>query len=129
MLEEGIVAHIKADSGLATKLDAGGGRHHIYPLLVPDGVTIDKALTYTEIDQSLTYPLVRSSLIQINCIAKTFADARDLANDIDILFNDFNKEKLGGVFWIEYVKFNGRSNFYDADAKLYIFSVELFIKF
>ena len=128
-MEEGIFEEIKADTILSAKISAGDGRYHIYPLHIPDGVMPSKALTYTEIDQSLTYPLVRSSTVQISCIADTLTEARGMADDINRIFNDKLEMKLGGVFAIKYMKFIGRSSLYDTDSKKYIYPVELFIKF
>jgi hypothetical protein len=129
MLEEAIFAHIIADSTLATKLSAGSGKYHIYPVRAPDGVAPSKMLVYTEISQSLTYPLVRASRFQISCIASTYEDARGMAADIDRIFNDYNEVLLGGTFAVKYIKFEGRTSLFDEDAKLYVFPVELFIKF
>lgn len=128
-MEEAIFAHIIADSTLATKLSAGGGRYHIYPLRAPEGVAPSKMLVYTEVNQSLTYPLVRSSLFQISCIATTFEDARGMAEDINRLFNDYSEGMLGGLKGVKYIKFQGRTQLYDNDAKLYVIPVELLIKF
>jgi len=128
MLEEAIFAEIKNDATIAAKL-VDGNKYRIYPLRVPDGVPPNLCLTYTEISQSLTYPLVRSSLFQISCIAPTFEDARGLANDIDRIFNDYSEGMLGEIMGVKYIKFQGRSAIYDDDAKLYVFPVELFIKY
>lgn len=129
MLEEAIFAEIVADDTIAAKLAVGDGSHRVYPLRVPDGVLTDPCLTYNEVTQSLTTPLVRSSLFQINCIATTYEDARGLANDIDRIFNDYSEGLLGGIFGVKYVKFSGRSSLYDEEAKLYVYPVELFIKY
>lgn len=129
MLEDAIVAEIKLDSTLATKLNAGGGRYHIYPLVAPEGVAPSKMIVYTEITQSLTYPLVRSSIFQLSCFAQTFEDARSMADDIDRIFNDYSEGILGGLKGVKYIKFQGRTSLRDEAAKLYVFPVELFIKY
>ena len=129
MLEEAIYNALTGDTTVQGKLDAGSGRYHVYPLRVPDGVNITQAITYTEIDQSLTYPLVRTSLFQLSCIADSFAKARALADDVDRIFNDLSETSLGGAFAVKYVKFQGRSVTYDNDAELYLYPVELFIKY
>lgn len=129
MLEQAIFNEITQDVTLGGKLDAGGGRFHVYPLHVPEGVLPERAITYNEIDQSLTYPLVRSSLFQISCFAKTFAEAEAMADDIDRIFNDRSEDMLGGVQGVKYVKFQGRSSLFDTDAKLYVFAVELLFKY
>lgn len=129
MLEEAIYSAITSDATLAAKLSAGSGKYHIYPLKAPDGAAPSKMLVYQEVDQSLTYPLVRSSLFQISCIAQTFEDARGMAADIDRIFNDYSEGVLGGEFGVKYVKFQGRTSLFDSDAGLYVFPVELFIKY
>jgi len=129
MLDEAIYSAITGDATLSAKISAGGGRYHLYPLRAPDGVAPSKMLVYTEVTQSLTYPLVRSARYQISCIASTFEDARGMASDVDRIFNDYSEGVLGGQFGVKYVRFAGRSSFYDEDAKLFVFPVELFIKF
>lgn len=130
-LEEAIFSEIVADATLSAKVSMGDGRYRIFPVRVPDGILSDNSLVYTEITQSLTYPLVRSSRFQISCIASTFELARGMANDLDRIFNDYSEGLLGGAggFGVKYIKFEGRSVLYDEDAKLYVFPVELFIKF
>lgn len=128
MLEQAIFNEITADTTLAPKLQSGS-KYHVYPLFVPEGVLPDRAIAYTEIDQSLTYPILRTSLFQISCFAKTFAESIDLADDIDRIFNDLSEYNLGGVKGVTYVKFQGRSNLYDTDAKLYQCIVELLFKY
>lgn len=128
MLEEAIYNAIVEDSVLGPKL-LDGSITHLYPLKLPDGVAPKQAMTYTEVDQSLTYPLVRTSLFQFNCIASTFALARAMADDVDRIFNDESEFLLGGVKGVKYVKFEGRTSLHDADADLYIFAVELLFKY
>lgn len=128
MLEEAIYNEIKADATIATKL-LDGGIYNIYPLRVPDNTQFTKAVTYTEITQTLIYPLVRTSVVQINCIAKVFDDAVDLARDIDRIFNDKAEYKMGGKLSVNYSKFSGRNSLYDADAQMYVVAVEISIKF
>lgn len=128
MLEEAIFTHITQDATLSAKLSAGGG-FRIYPLRVPDGVPPSRCLVYTEINQSLVYPMLRTSLFQISCIAPTFEEARDMANDLDRIFNDYSEGILGGYFAVKYIKFVGRTSLYDEDSKLFIYPVELFIKY
>jgi hypothetical protein len=128
-LEQALFQSLKSDTTLASKLNAGNGRVHIYPLRVPDGVQITQAVTYTEITQNLVYPLVRVSTFQINCIANTFELARDLADDIDRILNDVSETMLGGGFPVKYIKFTGRSALYDENAKLYFYPVDVTIKY
>ena len=128
MLEDGIYNEIKNDPTLAGKL-LSAGIYNIYPLRVPDNTQVTKAVTYTEVTQNLVYPLARTSLIQLNCIAPTFEEARDLANDIDRIFNDKAEYFLGGTFPVKYTAFKGRNSFYDTNAQMFIFAVEVSIKY
>lgn len=128
MIEEAIYNEIKADTIIAPKL-LNGSAYHIYPLRVPDNIEFTKAITYTEITQSLIYPLARTSVVQINCIAQTFDDAVDLSRDIDRIFNDKAEYKMGGKLSVNYSKFSGRNSLYDADAKMYVIAVEISVKF
>lgn len=128
MLEQAIFNEITGDATLAAKLQSGS-IYHIYPLFVPQGVLPARAITYTEIDQSLTYPLLRTSLIQFNCFASTFAQAIDLADDLDRIFNDLREVSLGGVQGVKYAKFQGRSTLYNTDAKVHQCVVEILFKY
>jgi hypothetical protein len=96
-MEEAIFAELTADPTLAAKLTAGGSRYHLYPLRVPEGVHIAQAVTFTEITQSLTYPLLRTSVFQFTCIGNTFDKARNLADDIDRIFTIQGAYQLGNV--------------------------------
>ena len=128
MLEQAIVNEIKNDATLSAKLQSGS-IYHIYPLVVPEGVLPDRAIAYTEIDQSLTYPILRTSLFQISCFASTFADSIDLADDVDRIFNDLSEYMLGGIKGVKYVKFVGKSSLHDANSKIYQCVVELSFKY
>lgn len=130
MLEEAIVKEIKNDSTLASRIDAGGGRHHIYPLRVPTDVDLGEtgAIIYTEITQSNVYPSLRISVYQLTCISRSYDEALKIAGDIDRIFDDLSETKLGGEFGVKYVKFNGRSALFDEGAELYTVPVDIFIK-
>jgi len=127
-LEQGIYNEIKNDVTIATKL-ANGDDYHIYPLVVPDNITFTKAVTYTEITQSLNFPNARTSIIQINCIADTFDNAVDLAEDIDRIFFDKNEYLLGGVFAVKRTTFFGRTALKDPDMQKFICVIEIYIKY
>jgi len=129
MLEEAIFEEIKKDSVIANKISSGNGIFRIYPLRVPNGVPPSPCLVYTEISQSLIYPVLRSSLFQISCIAPKFEEARGLAIDIDRIFNDYKEGFLGDKFAVKYIKFQGRFSLYDEEAGLYVFPVEVSIKY
>lgn len=128
MLEQAIFNEITGDATLAAKLQ-DGSKYHVYPLYIPEGVLPSRAITYTEIDQSLIYPLLRTSLFQFNCFASTFADAIGMADDLDRIFNDLREVSLGGVQGVKYVKFVGRSSIHNPDAKLHQCVVEIQFKY
>lgn len=129
MLEEAIFNEIKSDATISAKLGDGASGYHIYPLRVPDNVQFTKAITYTEIDQTLIYPLARTSVVQLNCIASEYSDAVDLSRDLDRIFNDKAEYKMGNKLSVNYTRFYGRNSFYDPDSKMYIIAVEISIKF
>lgn len=128
MLEAAIYNQIKADATIAAKL-INGSLYHIYPLRVPDNTQYNKAVVYTEITQNLIYPLARTSIVQLSCLADSFDDAVDLAADIDRIFNDKAEYTMGNNLYVNYSKFSGRNSYYDADSKKYIVAVEISIKF
>ncbi len=128
MIEAGIFNELKNDATLANKVKAGS-IYHIYPLRVPDNVQFEKAITYTEISQNLVYPLARTSIVQVNCIARSFDDAVDLSADINRIFDDKAEYSLGGVKSVNYTRFYGRNSFYDPEAKMFIIAVEIYIKY
>jgi len=127
--EEAIYNELSGDATVAAKVTAGGSRYHLYPLRVPEGVTVSQAITYTKIDESLTYPLVRTVTYQFNCVGDTFAKARALADDVNRIFDDRSETLLGAQQAIKYMKFLGSSQLYDTDAKLYVVPVEMIIKY
>jgi len=129
MLEEAIYNEIKNDDTIATKLANGTGKYHIYPLRVPDNIQFTKAVIYTEITQNLIYPLARTSVVQISCLAESFEDAISLSADIDRIFNDKAEYSMGGKLSVNYTKFSGRNSYYDAESKMFIIAVEISIKF
>lgn len=128
MLEEAIFNEITGDSVLATKLQ-NGSSYNVYPSVVPTGVLPNRAIAYTEITQSLTYPLVRTSLFQFNCFAPTALQAIDLANDLDRIFNDLSETMLGGVKGVKYVKFVNRTMLFNAESGIHQCVVELMFKY
>lgn len=130
MIEEGLYKALKDDSDVGSKVQ-NGSVYHIYPLRLPEGVDLSNgyAVTYTEITQALTYPLVRQSLFQINAFAKTFENARELASDIDDALNDLSETKLGGEFAVNYVKFINRQALFDEQSNLWYYAIEVTIKF
>lgn len=137
MIEDGLFTALKSDSAVAAKVGyaLSTGDHpaptkfHIYPLRIPEGVTPGYAITYTEINQANTYPLVKQSLFQISAFGDTFEKARNLAADIEAALNDQVSQKLGGTFPVVYVKVENRHTLYDADAQLYYFVLEVSIKY
>ena len=128
-MEEAIFAELTADSALATKLNAGSGRYHIYPLRVPENVHISQALTYAETTQILTYPALKISVFRLTAIADTFVKARDMANDLDRIFTIQGAYKLGRSFPVVFVQVQSRATSYDEQGKLYHYAVDVFFKY
>jgi hypothetical protein len=137
MIEDGLFAALKDDSAIAAKVGYAlsddevpvPAKFHIYPLRLPAGATPKYAITYTEINQANTYPLVKQSLFQISAFGDTFDKARALAADIEAALNDLVALNLGGKFPVVYVKVENRHDLYDADAALYYFVLEVSIKY
>lgn len=128
MLETGLYNEIKNDATISAKL-VDGAIYHIYPLEVPANVSATKAVTYTEITQKLSFPNARVSIFQINCIADTYDDARDLALDIDRIFNDRREYLLGGTFGVKKTLFYNRTVVKDSTMSKFIYVVEISIKY
>lgn len=128
-MEEAIFNELKNDSVLAVKLSDGASGYHIYPLRVPDNVQFDKAIIYTEITQNLIYPLARTSVVQCSCLAKDYADAIELADNVDRIFNDKVEYKMGNKLSVNYTRFSGRNSYFDPTSQMYIIAVEITIKF
>lgn len=128
MLEQAIFNEITSDATLAGKLQ-DGANYRVYPNFAPKGDLPDKLIVYNEVTQSLVYPALRTSLFQFTCVAKTYAEAIDLANDIDRIFNDLSEHMLGGVKGVKYVRFVGRTNLYDNNAEVHQSVVEILFKY
>lgn len=127
-LEEGLYNELKNDTTLANKVK-DGSIYNIYPLVVPENTSFNKAITYQEITQSLSYPNARTSIFQINCIADTYDEALDLSRDINRIFDDKHEYKLGGLQGVKWTQFYGRTAIKDWDMKKYIYVVEIAIKY
>lgn len=127
-IEEGIYNEIKNDATISAKL-ANGSAYHIYPLTVPENITFDRAVVYAEITQTLSFPSARVSIFQISCIADTFDEAVDLAEDINRIFFDKNEYLLGGGFKIVRTTFYGRTSYKDPNMQKFIQAVEIYIKY
>lgn len=127
-LEEGLYNELKNDTILAAKVKSGD-IYNIYPLIVPEDTKYDKAITYQEITQNLSYPTARTSIFQINCIADTYDDALAMSRDINRIFDDKHEFKLGGVQGVNWTRFYGRTAIKDWEMKKFIYVVEIAIKY
>ncbi|MFA6315512.1 MAG: hypothetical protein WC648_04060 [Candidatus Paceibacterota bacterium] len=99
-IDEALVAELKKDSNLESKLRAGS-HWYIFPLLVPDGYLNkeiqDYFLTYTFVDgpEDPNIDLQKPTL-QFNCFATSYSKAKDLGKDIKRIFTRF-KGTLGDI--------------------------------
>lgn len=96
MIEQYIYDLITADPELAELLGIGSGDFALYPAVVPKGIEIDKAVTFTLIGTTDRFPTVRAATVQFNIFAKTHTDTVEIANALATLFNGDTNKASGG---------------------------------
>lgn len=124
-----IYKEITEDTELSNLLDNGEGGFHLYPVAIPEEVYPEKAIIYSDITTSNTYPNAETSSYEFLCVADTYKNSRELANEIKRLFNDKRNNNLGGIKTVTYTKFDIMNSFYDDKGKKFITAIEIFIKY
>jgi len=97
MLEQFVYDRISQDSALQTLLDAGSAGLHLYPTVIPRGVSFDRAVAFTLIITTDAFPAVESRTVQFNIFTKTHTDGANVAKALGDLFNDDQRKTEGGV--------------------------------
>lgn len=97
MIEQYVYNKITSDTTLQALLSAGGGKYHLYAGIVPRGIDITKAVTFTLITTVDAYPNIKSANIQFNIFAKTYTDTVTIAQALEAVFNGDNNKSDGGV--------------------------------
>ena len=128
-LSTAIVAEIKADEVLSAKIAKEAGGHRLYPLVAPEGALPDDTIVYTEIDQTLNVPRVRTSRVQFSCFSESYGDAKAMAEDINRIFNDRYSYQLGGTFGIVYSYFVTQTELKETDTDIFYSVVEILFKY
>jgi len=125
MIDQAIRTEALNNVGLATLLNAGSGTFHLYPVRIPEDVNADHIVSFQEISQRQTYPKAIRSLFQFNCYGSTLANARQLQDFINEVFDDRKSILLGGIFELSYSKFESVTTFYEEKAKRFVAVVEV----
>lgn len=119
MIEQYIFNLITTDTTLQTLLSAGSGKYHLYPGVIPRGVTFNQAVTFSQISSFDSYPNIKSVTVQFTIFAETHIKVVEVAQALYNLMNEDNIQTSGGVE----VVFSQRSSEtdlgYDYDDKLY----------
>lgn len=127
MIQSGIFNEIKNNEYFDTLLSNDDGTIRIYPHLVPEGLLNqnNSFITYTLInsqkDRQIGYT---KAVFQINCIAKDYDLANQMANNIEELFS-FYQGNLGSKFKVDRVRQINKYDIYDKDTNLFIIPVEI----
>lgn len=95
MIEQYIYNLITGDSAL-TALLGSGDNIALYPAVVPQGATVDKAVTFTLIGTTDRFPNVRAATIQFNIFAKSHTKTVEIAQALLALFNQDTNRASGG---------------------------------
>jgi hypothetical protein len=132
-IQEALFSSLKDDPAISAKVDAGGGKFHIYPVAIPNNALKEKADYYISFGQvssipDLNYLDVRLPLFQINAIAKKYSDAVDLKNDIIALLNRY-KGDLASLRKVKYTYIVNDFESRDPDNDLYYFPIEVRFKY
>jgi len=119
MIEQYVYNRITQDAALQALLSAGGGKYHIYPAVVPTGVTFTKAVTFTTIITTDAFPAIESRNVQFNIFAGTHSDAVAIAKALSDVFNDDNNQLEGGQAVVYSIRKSESDLGYNFDDKLY----------
>lgn len=119
MIEQYIFNKITQDATLASLLNAGVGKYYLYPAVVPTGITITKAVTFTLIVSNDAFPNIKSVNVQFNIFATKHADAAAIAKALSDLFNDDNNQVSGGQAVVYSIRASESDLGYNYDDKLY----------
>jgi hypothetical protein len=118
-LENYIFNKITEDTTLQTLLNAGGGKYHIYPNVIPRDTTFSQAITFTKIITNDVYPAASSSNVQFNIFASTHVKITEVAQALSDLFNGDNNNSDDGFNVIFSIRKSESDLGYDFDEKLY----------
>jgi hypothetical protein len=132
-LQEAIFKALKDDTAIASKVSAGGGKFHIYPIKIPRKALALKADYYITFGQISSLPNlkfidVQLPLFQINAIAKEYSDAVALKSDIVSLLERF-KGDLALLRKIKYTYIVNDFETRDPDNDLFYFPIEVRFKY
>ena len=119
MIEQYVFNRVTADATLQGLLSAGGGKYHVYPDVVPNGIDFDRAITFTLIVTNDVFPAAESRTVQFNIFAKSAADRHAIGAAIANLFNDDNLQSSGGTGVIYSKRQSESSLGYSYDTKLF----------
>lgn len=119
MIEQFIFDKVTSDPTLQTLLFAGTGKYHLYPAVIPRGISFDKAATFTKIITNDAFPAIQSVDIQFNIFAKSHADTVAISKALSDLFNDNRNQTSGGVSVYYSIRSSESDLGYDFDEKLY----------
>jgi len=118
MLEQYIYNLITGDATLQTLLSAGGGKYHLYPTVIPNGVDFTNvAVTFTLITTVDSFPTIESRSYQFNIFAKTHTKAAQVAQAISNVFNGDNLQSSGNAEVVFSIRVSETDLGYDFDTK------------
>lgn len=132
-IQEALFSALKNDPSIFSKVDAGGGKVHIYPVKIPKkalDLGADYYVTFGQISSlpNLEFIDVKLPLFQINAIAKQYADAVALKSDIVALLERF-KGDLANLRKIKYTYIVNDFETRDPDNDLFYFPIEVRFKY
>lgn len=125
-IEDYIYNKITSDPTLQNLLDDGESSFLLYPNVVPKGIDIDHAVTFTLITSGTAYPSIKSANIQFNIFAKTHTKTAEIASALYDLFNGLENQVLVdlGIIYSQRVSesdigFNYDDGFYQRETTYY----------
>lgn len=119
MIEQYVFTRITANPALQTLLSAGGGKYHLYPAVIPRGITFDRAVTFTTIITNDGYPAIKSVNAQFNIFAKKHSDVAAIASALSDLFNGEDNQTAGGINVVFSIRSSESDLGFDYDMNLY----------
>ena len=118
-MEQYIYNLISLDSTLSTLLDDGNGGVHLYPGVVPRGIDIETAVTFSLITTNDRYPKINSKNYQFNIFAKTHAEITAIADALFNVFDEDNNNSSAGKHVVYSSRVSETDLGYDFDDETY----------
>lgn len=121
MIEQYVYDLIKNDPTLAGLLSKGESPDsiHLYPNVLPRGLTFDQAVTFTRIITYDAFPAIQAITIQFNIFTHKHMDGAAIGQALYDLFNQATNYTAGGISTYYVQRVSESDIDFNYDDKLY----------